>query len=87
MGKFDPYYPRCEGAPVLVEQLRKVGLNSDAMQILGLASIAVSIRIWRGAKRSGDAAHSERLGIFVGLWALTFFAIADQLVSHEVSEK
>lgn len=72
---------------MLVEQLRKVGFNSDVMQVLGLASIAVSIRIWRGAKGSQDAAHSERLGIFVGLWAPTFFALADQLVSHEVTEK
>ncbi len=72
---------------MLVHQLRKVGLNSDVMQILGLASIAASIGIWRGSKSSGDAAHGERLGIFVGLWAPTFFALADQLVSLEVTEK
>lgn len=72
---------------MLVQQLRKVGLNSDVMQVLGLASIAASIGIWRGAKSSGDAAHGERFGIFIGLWAPTFFALADQLVSIEASEK
>ena len=72
---------------MLTQQLRKAGLNSVFMQIAGLASIAASINIWRGAKKSDDAAHVERLGIFVGLWAPTFFALADQLVSVEVSEK
>lgn len=45
--------------------------------ILGFASIAASIAIWIVAKEP-DPAHGERFGIFVGLWAPTFFTLAMQ---------
>ena len=45
--------------------------------VLGFASIIGSIAIWILSK--GDApetiAHAERFGIFVGLWAPTFFVL------------
>ena len=72
---------------MFIQQLRKVGISSDVLQILGLASIAASIGTWRAAKGSGDSAHAERFGIFIGLWAPTFFVLADQLVSIETVEK
>jgi hypothetical protein len=43
--------------------------------VLGFVSIAASIAIWNIAK-DPDPAHGERFGIFVGLWAPTFFILA-----------
>ncbi len=40
-----------------------------------LVSVACSIGIWVYA--SGDAAHAERFGIFVGLWAPTLMGCAN----------
>jgi hypothetical protein len=57
------------------------------MSVLGFASIAGSIGIWRVASNSGDAAHGERFGIFVGLWAPTFFTIAGQLATLETEKR
>lgn len=68
---------------MLVQQLRKLGLTADVLQVLGLASIAGSIVTWRRAKSTGDTAHAERFGIFVGLWAPTFFVLADQIGVRE----
>lgn len=53
-------------------------LMSSACAVLGFLSILGSIGIWY-FKKSDDAAssgHAERFGIFVGLWAPTFFALA-----------
>ena len=49
--------------------------------VLGFASVGASIAIWN-AKKGEDNAHAERFGIFVGLWAPTFFAIANGLASE-----
>ena len=51
---------------------------SQACFYAGFASIAASILIW-SASRSKDDAHAERFGIFVGLWAPTFFILSDRL--------
>ena len=72
---------------MLVDRLHKLGISSDILQVLGFASIFASIATWRAAKTSGDAAHAERFGIFVGLWAPTFFVLADQLVTQEAEDK
>ncbi len=72
---------------MLVQRLRQLGISSDVLQILGFLSILGSIITWRKAKSSGDTAHAERFGIFIGLWAPTFFVLADQLVSAETNEK
>ncbi|MBL8860396.1 MAG: hypothetical protein JNK02_00145 [Planctomycetes bacterium] len=46
--------------------------------VLGCASIAGSIAIWflTGGTDGADRAHAERFGIFVGLWAPTFFVLS-----------
>lgn len=44
---------------------------------LGFVSIVASIAIWFLSKEP-DTAHGERFGIFVGLWAPTFFALANR---------
>ena len=44
----------------------------------GFLSIIASILVWMMFK-SPDAGHGERFGIFIGLWAPTFFALSDRL--------
>jgi len=68
---------------MLVKQMHQLGISSDVLQALGFASIFASIATWRAAKNSGDAAHAERFGIFVGLWAPTFFALASEVAIVE----
>ncbi len=48
---------------------------------LGFASIIGSIAIWMltGGDGAESKAHAERFGIFVGLWAPTFFALSGRL--------
>ena len=50
-----------------------------ACVVLGAASIVGSVATWAAAR--GDTmeerAHAERFGIFIGLWAPTFFILAD----------
>lgn len=45
--------------------------------VAGFISIAASIAIWF-LHKSPDPAHGERFGIFVGLWAPTFFALSNR---------
>jgi hypothetical protein len=49
--------------------------------VLGGASIVASVATWAAAR--GDTveekAHAERFGIFIGLWAPTFFILGDFL--------
>ena len=45
--------------------------------VLGLASIVASIAVWF-LPRTTDAAHGERFGIFVGLWAPPFFILSER---------
>ncbi|GAA4007020.1 hypothetical protein GCM10022631_18400 [Deinococcus rubellus] len=55
--------------------------TSNVLTVAGFASILASIAIWftTGGKGSGDErAHGERFGIFVGLWAPTFFVLANK---------
>lgn len=72
---------------MLVTRLRSLGISSDVLQIAALASIAGSILTWRAAKSSGDSAHAERFGIFIGLWAPTFFTLANQMVALETADE
>ena len=45
---------------------------------LGLISMVGSIVIWniKKSKTAEERAHAERFGIFIGLWAPTFFLMA-----------
>lgn len=57
----------------------------------GAASIVGSIAIWAmqggQAKDSAERAHGERFGIFVGLWAPTFFVLANRFHSAALEER
>ncbi len=71
---------------MLVNSLRTIGINSDVLHVAALLSIGASILTWRAAKSSGDVALAERFGIFIGLWAPTFFALADAVGTKESVE-
>lgn len=62
----------------MIKSLRALGLTSGMSYAAGFASVAASIAIWNN-KKGQDEAHAERFGIFVGLWAPTFFAIGNGL--------
>ncbi|SMB94645.1 hypothetical protein [Deinococcus hopiensis] len=58
--------------------------NGELVNLLrlgGIASIVGSIAIWASQGGQGstaeERAHGERFGIFVGLWAPTFFILAN----------
>ena len=51
----------------------------------GFASVLGAIGIWNVAKQD-DAAHGERFGIFVGLWAPTFFILSERFDRYAKSE-
>ena len=55
-------------------------LLSNLCLILGFASIIGSIAIWflTGGQAPETQAHAERFGIFVGLWAPTFFILSNR---------
>lgn len=55
-------------------------LLSKLCFILGFASIIGSIAIWflTGGTGADTQAHAERFGIFVGLWAPTFFILSNR---------
>jgi len=72
---------------MLVKLLRSSGISSDVLHVAALASIGGSILTWRAAKSKGDPAHAERFGIFIGLWAPTFFALADAVKQQELIER
>jgi len=66
----------------MVQLMKKFGVSQDLMYALGLASVGASIAVWN-AKKGTDDAHAERFGIFVGLWAPTFFAIGNGLARNQ----
>ena len=51
---------------------------SDGCFLAGFASIAASIAIWAVKRKDEEAAYAERFGIFVGLWAPTFFILSNR---------
>ena len=53
---------------------------SNLCFLLGFASIIGSIAIWfmTGGTTPETQAHAERFGIFVGLWAPTFFILSNR---------
>lgn len=61
--------------------IRPISKNARAFGslcfVMGFVSIAASIAIWV-IVREPDPAHGERFGIFVGLWAPTFFVLSNR---------
>jgi hypothetical protein len=67
----------------MVKLMRRVGLSSEVAYAAGILSIVASIGAWATAKSAEDKASGERLGIFVGLWAPTFWEIGNALKVDE----
>jgi len=67
----------------MVKLMRRVGLSSEVAYAAGILSIVGSIGAWAKAKSAEDKASAERLGIFVGLWAPTFWEIGNALKVDE----
>jgi hypothetical protein len=67
-------------------QLKTVSL---VCLVLGFLSIAASIAIWylTGGKTPDLQAHSERFGIFVGLWAPTFMILSNRFDRYAENKK
>jgi len=72
----------------MIKLIRNMGIQSDTMFLASLVSIFGSIAIWFLTNReSEDRAHAERFGIFVGLWAPTFWIIGNSMKEVELSEQ
>ena len=69
---------------MVISKLEKAGISGDLLYGAGFLSIAASIYVWYKAKASGDTAHAERFGIFIGLWAPTFMALGNALSDSEL---
>ena len=59
---------------------------SSVCFVAGFVSVLASIAIWYLAKEP-YLAHGERFGIFVGLWAPTFFALSTRLDRFATEKK
>lgn len=59
---------------------------SNVCLVAGFASILAAILVWYLAKEP-DLAHGERFGIFVGLWAPTFFILSDRLDRYAAARR
>ncbi|MEI7958047.1 MAG: hypothetical protein WCI40_02975 [Verrucomicrobiota bacterium] len=69
----------------VMSKVENISLSKDQMRTasdvalgLGFASILASIITWFFTK-SRDKSHSERFGIFIGLWVPSFFILANHL--------
>jgi len=70
-------------------------LLSNVCFAMGFISIGGSILIWQnkgyeGKSGSKDGSHAERMGIFVGLWAPTFFVLStrfEEAALRQVAER
>jgi hypothetical protein len=58
---------------------------SNICFVAGFVSVVASIAIWFLFKEP-DPAHGERFGIFVGLWAPTFFALSSRLYQYAAAK-
>lgn len=71
--------------------IKQFKLLSQACFVLGFASIIGSIAIWYffagGSKEPEVLAHAERFGIFVGLWAPTFFILSNRFDRYAAEAK
>ncbi len=66
----------------MIAQIRKLNITADMAYIAAAVSILLSIGLWL-TRRDDDAAHAERFGIFVGLWAPTLAILGNALAEQE----
>lgn len=76
------------GNPLKKVDPKQVRILGDACFAAGFVSIAASIAAWACKKGDDTDAKAERFGIFIGLWAPTFFILSDRLERYaERAEK
>ncbi|GAA5189470.1 hypothetical protein GCM10023322_42390 [Rugosimonospora acidiphila] len=69
----------------MIKKLQEMGVTSSIAYMAGAASIAMSIGSWMVSKKAERAGtdRADRWGIYVGLWAPTFFGIGNALKLEE----
>ena len=73
-------------APARDANTGMIKLLSHICFVGGFISIIASILVWV-LFNTPDVAHRERFGIFIGLWAPTFFALSDRLDRYVTSRR
>ncbi len=66
----------------MVKRIGNLGVTSDMAYIAAVSSVLLSIVVWF-TQRSGDRAHAEHFGIFIGLWAPTLAILGRALEENE----
>lgn len=69
----------------MIQLLRKAGISSSMLYTAGFASIGMSAAAWYTSRNveSSGIARADRWGIFVGMWAPTFFALGNAMRMEE----
>jgi hypothetical protein len=70
----------------MIKKMQDMGVTSTIAYAAGAASIAMSIASWMVSKKAESAGtdRADRWGIYVGLWAPTFFSIGNALKLEEL---
>ncbi|MCX4774622.1 hypothetical protein OG322_36035 [Streptomyces sp. NBC_01260] len=74
---------------MIVKMLHDKGLKSEHAYTAAFISIGLSVTSWFGSMRVEPAgvARADRVGIFVGEWAPTFFTLGLALAHYEHDDK
>ena len=73
---------------MMVEKLANMGITSKTAYAAGAASVGLSAASWLASKTGErDTARADRWGIFVGLWAPTFFGLGNALKLEETRRR
>ncbi|MCW2887337.1 MAG: hypothetical protein QOE54_6487 [Streptosporangiaceae bacterium] len=69
----------------MLGMIRKMGISSDVLYVMGFGSIAMSVASWTLSQRMEAAGtdRADRWGIFVGEWAPAFFALGTAMRLEE----
>lgn len=70
---------------MIVKMLHEKGLKSEHAYLAGFVSIGLSVASWCGSMKVEPAGvgRADRVGIFVGEWAPTFFGLGLALANYE----
>ncbi|WNI15916.1 hypothetical protein [Actinacidiphila sp. ITFR-21] len=70
---------------MLVKLLHDKGMRSEHAYTAGFISIGLTLLTWQGSRRIEQKGEerADRMSIFVGEWAPTFFALGLALANYE----
>jgi hypothetical protein len=73
----------------VIKKMQEMGITSSIAYAAGIASIAMSVASWAVSKKAERAGldRADRWGIYVGLWAPTFFGIGNALKLEETHSR